>query len=80
MNPLEVIKNFMNNGGSLENAMQNAIKQANIQNTNPMFMNLFNMAKNGNTEGIRNFARNLYKEQGRDFDKEYLDFKKNFKN
>lgn len=80
MNPLEIVKNFMNNGGSLENAMQNAIKQANIQNTNPMFMNLFNMAKKGNEEEMKNFARNLYKEQGRDFDKEYSNFKKNFKN
>lgn len=79
MNPSEIIKKFINKGGSLEQAIQTAMTRTNMSNSNPMFMNLFNMAKEGNTKGVENFARNLFKEQGRDFDKEYAEFKKNFK-
>lgn len=80
MNPLDTIKNFLNNGGSLEKAIQNAMANTvKNNNSNPMFMNLINMAEKGNTEDVENFARNLFKEQGRDFDKEYAEFRKNFK-
>lgn len=80
MNPLDTIKAFLNNGGSLEKAIQDAMnKTIQNNNSNPMFSNLINMAKEGNTEGIENFARNLFKEQGRDFDKEYAEFRKKFK-
>ena len=48
-------------------------------NNNPMVKNLVEMAENGNTEGVESFARNLFKEQGRDFDKEFGEFTKNFK-
>lgn len=37
-------------------------------NTNPMLKNLVEMAKNGDTQGVENFARNILKEQGQDFD------------
>ena len=80
MNSLDTIKAFLNNGGSLEKAIQDAMnKTIQNNNSNPMFSNLINMAKEGNTEGIENFARNLFKEQGRDFDKEYAEFRKKFK-
>lgn len=46
---------------------------------NPVFTNLFNMAQQGNKEAVENFARNLYKEKGRDFDKEFQEFMNNFK-
>lgn len=79
MNPLEIVKNYMNNGGSLEKAIENAMANTvKNNNANPMFSNLINMAKKGDKNGIENFARNLFKEQGRDFDKEYAEFKKNF--
>lgn len=48
-------------------------------NDNPMMNNLKEMAQNGNQEGIEKFARNMFKEQGRDFDKEFADFMSNFK-
>ena len=48
-------------------------------NNNPMIKNLVEMAEKGNTEGVESFARNLFKEQGRDFDKEFSEFTKNFK-
>lgn len=80
MNPLDTIKNFLNNGGSLEKAIQNAMANTvKNNNSNPMFANLINMAEQGNTKGVEDFARNLLKEQGRDFDKEYSEFRKNFR-
>lgn len=47
--------------------------------SNPMVKNLVEMAKKGDNEGVENFARNLFKEQGRDFDKEYSQFMSMFK-
>lgn len=44
------------------------------KNQNPMFSNLINMAQKGDSKGVENFARNLFKERGRDFDKEFAEF------
>ena len=48
-------------------------------NTNPIIKNLVKMAENGDIEGVETFARNLYKQQGRDFDLELSQFKSMFK-
>ena len=79
-NPLEIVKSYMSKGGSLPAVIEKAVSKSLINNTNPMFMNAFNMAKQGNKQELEDFARNLLKEQGRDFDKEFQDFKKNFTN
>ena len=50
-----------------------------ISSTNPMIGNLVNLAKNGDTKSVENFARNLCKEKGIDFDKEFAQFMSNFK-
>lgn len=50
-----------------------------IGNSNPMLNNLIDMAQKGNSDGIETFARNMFKEQGRDFDKEFSEFMSNFK-
>jgi hypothetical protein len=44
-----------------------------------MINNLIGMAKNGDTQGVENFARNLFNERGRDFDKEFAEFMNNMK-
>lgn len=49
------------------------------RNSNPVISNLVTMVQKGDTKGVENFARNLFKEQGRDFDKEFKEFKNNFK-
>ena len=41
--------------------------------------NLIQMAQKGQTKEVEEFAKNLFKEQGRDFDKEFAEFMKNFK-
>lgn len=49
------------------------------QNNNPMLKNLVEMAERGDNKGVEEFARNLYQQQGRDFDKEFSTFINNFK-
>ena len=72
-NYLEQLKTFIQQGGS----PQQLVNQ--IADKNPMLKNVINMAQNGDNQNIETFARNMFKEQGRDFDKEFADFMKNFK-
>ena len=44
---------------------------------NPIFSNLLALAKNNKGEEIENIARNLCKERGVDFDKEFNSFRQN---
>lgn len=75
-NPLNTIKNYIKQQGNPRDLLINFMTQ---RNQNPMINNLINMAQKGDSKGVENFARNLFKEQGRDFDKEFSDFMKNFK-
>lgn len=68
MNMLKGIKNP-------KDAVINMVKS----NNNPMIKNLVEMAESGNSKGVEEFARNILKEQGRDFDVEMNEFMKNFK-
>lgn len=63
MNQMEMIKNMIIN--------------KNINN--PILKEVINKAQNGDSKGVEEFARNLFKEQNRDFDKEFGEFMKNFK-
>lgn len=72
-NPLQ----FMSMLKSIKNpkeAVINMIKS----NNNPMLKNLVEMAENGNSKGVEEFARNLYAQQGKDFDQEFNNFKSMF--
>lgn len=71
MNPIEILR-------SITNPKQFVMNNLGINN-NPMVGNLIKMAQNGDREGVENFARNMFKEKGRDFDKEFGEFKKKFK-
>lgn len=73
-NPMQII-NMLKGMKSPKEAVISMVKS----NNNPMIKNLVEMAEKGNTEGVENFARNVFKEQGRDFDKEFSEFTKNFK-
>lgn len=72
-NPINFIKNL------LANANPQTIAMKMIGNGNPVLGNLVQMAEKGDEKGIENFARNLFKEKGKDFDKEFSDFMSNFK-
>lgn len=51
-----------------------------IGNQNPIINNLMKLAKSGNKSEIEDIARNMCKEKGIDFDKEFPSFMENFKN
>ena len=73
-NPMQII-NVWKGMKSPKEAVISMVKS----NNNPMIKNLVEMAENGNSKGVEDFARNLYAQQGRDFDKEFGEFMKNFK-
>ena len=73
-NPMQFM-NMLNGIKSPKDAVINMIKT----NNNPMVKNLVEMAEKGQNDKIEEFARNLFKEQNRDFDQEFGEFMKNFK-
>jgi hypothetical protein len=75
-NPLNTIKNYIKQQGNPRDLLINFMTQ---NNQNPMINNLIGMAKNGDNKAVEKFARNIFKEQGRDFDKEFSSFMQNFK-
>lgn len=72
-NPIQMIKTYMG-----MNSPEQIIYQM-IGKSNPMVNNLIQMAKDGNSKELENFARNYCKERGKDFDKEFSSFMSNFK-
>ena len=62
-NPIQMLKNIVMN------------KQIN----NPILKDVINKAQKGDSKGVEEFARNVWKEQGRDFDKEFNEIMKNFR-
>jgi hypothetical protein len=73
-NPMQIIE-MLKGIKDPKQAVMNIAKN----NTNPMIKNLIDMAEKGDNQGIENFARNIFKEQGRNFDEEFSEFTKNFK-
>ena len=71
-NSIQMIKNIINSSNPQEIINKMA-------GNNAILLDLITKAKNGDTNSIENFARNLYKENGRDFDKEFAQFMSNFK-
>ena len=69
MNPVNVIKQYMLKGFTPKGILQ----QMNINN--PILSNVIGMAQNGDTKGVENFARNICKQRGLDFDTEFSKFK-----
>lgn len=74
MNPASIIKNYISQGLTPESIVTK------MAGNNPMFKNLIQMQKNGNTKGVEDFARNFYQERGKNFDEEYAKIKSLFKN
>ena len=73
-NPMQFM-NMLNNIKNPKDVVINMIKS----NNNPMIKNLVEMAEKGDNKGVEDFARNLYAQQGKDFDKEFNNFMSNFK-
>ena len=73
MNALNMIKGMM----GISNPKDMSMKMLS-QNNNPIFKNLIDMANKNDVKGLENFARNYMKDKGRDYDKEFNDFKSMF--
>ena len=75
VNPMELIAQIRqgkNPQQLLMRILENGAK------SNPIYANLLTMAKDGRTSDIEAFARNVAKERGIDFDKEFSKFKKQY--
>lgn len=74
-NPQQLMKNMMGFSNPKDMVIQ-MIRQSG--NNNPIFNNLIDMANKGDTQGVEKFARNYFKEQGKNFDEEFNNFKNMF--
>lgn len=72
MNPIQMLQAFLGKGGNPQELVMKAIGMTG--NNNPMISNLINMAKSGDGKSVETFARNLFSQKGRDFDKEFKTF------
>lgn len=66
---------MIKNGQNPQQVMMNLLQG--MQNT-PMGVNLFNLAKNNRGAEIEQIARNLMREQGKDFDTEFQAFRRKY--
>ena len=69
MNPMQMLQSFISKGLSPQKIAEQMI------GNNPVMANLVKMANAGDTDGVEKVARNIFKEKGRDFDKEFSEFK-----
>lgn len=72
MNPMQMLQNFITKGLSPQKIAEQ------IAGGNPLLANLMKMANSGDVSGVEKFARNMFKEKGRNFDEEFSKFKSQF--
>lgn len=70
---IEMIRSGKNPQQLMISVLENQMKGT------PMGDNLIQLARNGRGAEIEQIVRNLYSQQGRDFDKEFSEFKKMLK-
>lgn len=73
-NPMQILQ-FVKKSKNPQQAVYNMVEKQ--MGNNPIFSNLLALAKNNKGEEIKNIARNLCKERGVDFDKEFNSFRQN---
>lgn len=76
INGLQLIQ--MIKGGNNPQQLVMSVLQQRAQE-NPMYANLLKLAQDNDQQGLEQIARNLAKERGMDFDKEFANFKQIFK-
>ena len=72
--PMQILQ-FVKKSKNPQQAVYNIVEKQ--MGNNPIFSNLLALAKNNKGEEIENIARNLCKERGVDFDKEFNSFRQN---
>lgn len=73
---LQLISSFKNQDPST--IVANMVNEA-AQQGNPIMQNLASLIKEGNTQEIEKVVRNIAKEQGVDYDKEFKAFRQTFR-
>lgn len=73
-NPMMAILNMIKNGGNPEQIVLSMLQERAAGN--PMLETLLQMAQNGDSQGIEQFARNVAKEKGGNFDQQFSNFRK----
>lgn len=73
-NSIQQLREFLKQGNPRQ-----LVEKIVMNNTNPIVKQLVQKAQSGDVKGVEEFARNIYKQQGRDFDKEFSDFISNFR-
>lgn len=76
INPMQIMQ-LIRGGGNPQQLVMNMLSQQSQQN--PMYANIMKLAQNKDTAGLEKIARNLAQERGMDFDKEFANFKQNFR-
>lgn len=74
VNPIQLIQSIKS-GQNPQQLMLNILGQR--TQGNPLFENLFLLAKDNKTQEIENVVRRMFAEKGLDFDKEFNSFKNN---
>ena len=77
MNNIMQFVNMVKNNQNPQDFIMGMLEQRAQQN--PMYKNLIGYIQNGDTQQTENFVRNVAKEKGVDFDKEFNSFKQMFK-
>lgn len=75
VNPYQLVQ-MIKGGQNPQQLMLSVLSQSEMAGT-PMGKNLINLARNGNTAEIEKIARNIAKQKGMDFDKEFNAFRQN---
>ena len=70
---VSLIKNNPNPQALVMNELQKRAQE------NPVLGNIATLVQNGDTQGVETIVRNIVKERGIDFDKEFNSFKQMFK-
>ena len=77
MTLMQMLQMLMKKGNNPQQMVEQMMQR--MGGNNPMLGNLMQLAKDGNTKNIEQFARNICKSKGIDFDKEFSSFLSNFK-
>ena len=72
-NPIMQFMQMVKSGSNPQTLMWNLLEQQ--AGKSPIGQNLIKLAKNNDTQGIEQIARNLCAQRGLDFDKEFAAFK-----
>ena len=77
MTLMQMLQMLMKKGNNPQQMAEQMIQI--MGGNNPMLGNLMQLAKDGNTKNIEQFARNICKSKGIDFDTQFADFMKQLK-